>query len=131
MSAGGVIWAASISDNDVFNILKKASVFVGMIMDFQSASEIEDCNKVTSQFCSLMEEGEKAGRGNFAPAPGSQWPRTSPFYLLLAAGFLAAGFLVAFFAAFLAGFFAFLAGFLAFGFLTFFAFGFFSTAASL
>lgn len=63
MSAGGVIWAASISDNDVFNILKKASVFVGMIMDFQSASEIEDCNKVTSQFCSLMEEGEKAGRG--------------------------------------------------------------------
>jgi len=45
MSAGGVIWAASISDNDVFNILKKASVFVGMIMDFQSASEIEDCNK--------------------------------------------------------------------------------------
>merc|ERR1719402_91468 len=63
MSKASVIWAMKISDADVFTLLKQASIFIGMIMDFQSEKEIEDCNVVTSQFCGLMEEGEKAGRG--------------------------------------------------------------------
>jgi len=63
MEKASVLWDGKISDNDVFGVLKQASIFIGMIMDFQSASEIEDCNAVTSQFCDLMVSGEKAGRG--------------------------------------------------------------------
>jgi len=63
MGKASVLWEAKISDSDVFVLLKQASIFIGMIMDFQSPSEIEECNVVTQQFCSLMEEGEKGGRG--------------------------------------------------------------------
>lgn len=63
MEKAPILWEPKVSDNDVFCVLKQASIYIGMIMDFQSAAEIEDCNQVTSQFCDLMIEGEKNGRG--------------------------------------------------------------------
>lgn len=60
MSHASALWE---SNTEVFVVLKQASIFIGMIMDFQSPSEIEECNTVTSQFCELMIEGERAGKG--------------------------------------------------------------------
>ncbi|CAG5087174.1 Oidioi.mRNA.OKI2018_I69.PAR.g11474.t1.cds [Oikopleura dioica] len=57
------LWAEKVSENDVLQVTKQSSIFIGLLMDFQSPGEIEDCNKITKSFCDAMLEGEKAGRG--------------------------------------------------------------------
>lgn len=57
------LWGEKVTDNDVYQVSKQGSIFIGLLMDFQSPGEIEDCNKITASFCEAMIEGEKAGRG--------------------------------------------------------------------
>lgn len=33
------------SDDEVLKVTKQSSIFIGLLMDFQSPGEIEDCNK--------------------------------------------------------------------------------------
>jgi len=57
------LWNEKVSEDDVIKVTKQSSIFIGLLMDFQSPGEIEDCNKITKSFCEAMLEGEKAGRG--------------------------------------------------------------------
>jgi len=59
------IWDKTIPDADVFQVMKRCSILIGLVLEFENGVDgnIDDCSALVHAFGVANEEGEKAGRG--------------------------------------------------------------------
>jgi len=61
-----VLWDKKNPDNDVFAILGRLGIFIGLILEFENGvdGDIQQCDTLVNQFCLKMQEAEREfGRG--------------------------------------------------------------------